>query len=76
MRIRGQETELDTMRINTLTVCAYLYYPWHMRKPLVTLNLYLPSQEEKAEILAKAKERDKSVSEMVVSYFRKLHKKA
>ena len=47
-----------------------------MRKPLVTLNLYLPSVKNKEEIIAKAKERGKSVSEMVLYYFRKLPRKS
>lgn len=43
-----------------------------MTKPLVRLNIYVPSQEEKEEIVAKAMERDKSVSELIVAYFRRL----
>lgn len=42
-----------------------------MKKPPVTLNLYLPSHSKKCEIKRKAKAVDhkKSVSQVVVDYF-------
>jgi hypothetical protein len=42
-----------------------------MRKPIITLNLYLPSHKKKLEIRRKAKalDPDKSVSQIVVDYF-------
>lgn len=41
-----------------------------MKKPLITLNLYLPSAAKKREIKRKAKALNKkSVSQAVVDYF-------
>lgn len=41
----------------------------HMKKPLTTLNLYLPSAAKKREIKRKVKALDKSVSQEVIDHF-------
>lgn len=40
-----------------------------MKKPLTTLNLYLPSARKKQEIKRKAKATNKSVSQIVIEHF-------
>ena len=43
-----------------------------MKKPLTTLNLYLPSAAKKREIRKKARAYKKSVSQIVVEHFDRL----
>ena len=43
-----------------------------MPRTRIPLNISFPSEEEKDEAVAKAKERKTSVSELVQKYFRRL----
>lgn len=43
-----------------------------MPRTRVPLNISFPTEEEKQEAISKARERKKSVSEIVQSYFRRL----
>lgn len=47
-----------------------------MKKPLTTLNLYLPSAAKKREIKRKAKHLSKSVSQIVMDHFDTIHEAA